>query len=1420
MGLSLVAVFAIIATLGLLSLNQATPAEAAEPVSFDFTGTVTFYAPEDLDEDDEILVVLNYFMVASPRVTMTVNGEDYMPRSVTATDNEAVTETHINIALEAGAGNEIANGAMVAIEITDGVMTPSTEGMYPISVSIDIKSTGDALDTLDHDGLGMMTVNVENMVSNIRVSLMEDAEDAASDLEVVFDLPSDVGLTTRRDDTITMFLGSFTTSGIDASEVEINGREVSPGSVSAEMVTSPDGDPGLLVEIPVPDMSDAAGTQAIDQGAEVRVTFSEDSGLVNPSNGGLYRFKVWTSGASKHVERMTEEGDPIKSLIQPTMPDVESVLLANPVAGQASRITVRFVTDDNLVQVENNVGGMRIVMTGGTADTVSSTDMIKLTLEGFDVPDFFPEESVKINGRDVLVSNADSVTDEIDLELTHDISASRPVVVTFLESTGIKNPADAGTYTVKVSTTPEGTDAEYDMLEVMAAPPPVTIPPGAVAVTAEPNTAGSATKLTVQFTTGDEGALAEDDEITVMAPGFSIPNSIDSDDVTVNGANAKSVAVSGTEVILTLDAGIPADRRVSVVFKIGAGLTTPAKAGQVEVSVSTTSEGQAASGKLAIMEAPEAAEIQAIEVVPQVPGEDSRITLKFMTPARLSSIENSEVIFRFHDDFDVTGGRVDVSKVTIQANSIFGGPEVDTPKASGVVNPTSATVTYETVDREPQIRLAVPDMADDEGDQHILQGAIVTVVFQQGSGIINPTEAGSYGIEWAINDDNNLNELDDVVLPTVVGLSGDGGKRGTSVTALAKGVEGGEAVLFWLDTATAKAGSKTYNAPDGTYDPNKESVLCRATAESNDTATCVFEVANPPFSPGVDLWVNVQDSEGRRVGILKGAASKGYDWVAIIKEGGSLDMHPINEAFVKLDARVSIQPSEVNIGDTVTVSMFDYPTGSPTDATPQVKIGSVTLDLNAQGVEFRQRTVQGTGEQSFTFSIPATVEKDGKVTPIPLGKVRVDVNKTCDGGEKCPSSIGDSTADTNITIAGATVTLSQPSILGNQTLSISGSGFSGRGAGNNRCINPGKVMINGVPVQIIEVEDSGQCNDAIELTSSGTFTLTVILREIDRWTGGNQAPLGIPDPLQTGGTHTVVITDTKGVEGRTTIEIPDRTLDVNPKTARPRTAVTVSGRNFVADNPDGSSVAVDLKYDCGGSVRRTVSAEPDASGNFEETLRVPDDCGIPSTNTITATVVIDGEPTTTETTTHDIPEAEVMVAPAQGAIGSEINITGEGFRTFEGVSGIELGTKNVLGARVFYTDRDGKLDIGPFLVPGIDPGTYALVVGVGEAEERTTASVNYTVIDEGLPQKAPVAIVEGLEPLGEKLVRVFRFNNATKTWEFYDPRPEFAEANTITQMFGGNVYWLNITEDVEVVLGGKTRRLTCIEGDCWNQIVW
>ena len=129
------------------------------------------------------------------------------------------------------------------------------------------------------------------------------------------------------------------------------------------------------------------------------------------------------------------------------------------------------------------------------------------------------------------------------------------------------------------------------------------VSPAGMLVSAEPNTAGSATRLTVRFTTGSNGALSEDDEIIVTAPDFGVPVSIDSADVMVNGASPKSVAVSLNtgEIILTLSSPIPTNRTVSVVFRVSAGITNPSNAGTFTLSVSTTAESAAASAEVNIV---------------------------------------------------------------------------------------------------------------------------------------------------------------------------------------------------------------------------------------------------------------------------------------------------------------------------------------------------------------------------------------------------------------------------------------------------------------------------------------------------------------------------------------------------------------------------------------------------------------------------------------------------------------------------------------------------------------------------------------------------------------------------------------------------------------------------------------------------
>ena len=61
-------------------------------------------------------------------------------------------------------------------------------------------------------------------------------------------------------------------------------------------------------------------------------------------------------------------------------------------------------------------------------------------------------------------------------------------------------------------------------------------------------TAGDAVRLNLQATI----TARPDDEITIKAPGFDIPNDLDVDDVTIQGAKPSDVSVSGTTITLVV----------------------------------------------------------------------------------------------------------------------------------------------------------------------------------------------------------------------------------------------------------------------------------------------------------------------------------------------------------------------------------------------------------------------------------------------------------------------------------------------------------------------------------------------------------------------------------------------------------------------------------------------------------------------------------------------------------------------------------------------------------------------------------------------------------------------------------------------------------------------------------------------------
>jgi hypothetical protein len=178
-----------------------------------------------------------------------------------------------------------------------------------------------------------------------------------------------------------------------------------------------------------------------------------------------------------------------------------------------------------------------------------------------------------------------------------------------------------------------------------------------------------------------------------------------------------------------------------------------------------------------------------------------------------------------------------------------------------------------------------------------------------------------------------------------------------------------------------------------------------------------------------------------------------------------------------------------------------------------------------------------------------------------------------------------------------------------------------------------------------------------------------------------------------------------------------------------------------------------------------------------------------------------------------------------GAPGSHVTIRGNGFRAFTPVESIEIGGIDVLGNRTVNTDENGAFEATDLVVPDLDPGIYSLRIQVGTGDLETTAVSTFEVTAPSETTGPGAAAAQALEPLGARLERAFHFDNATKNWSFYDPRPEFTSANTIRELTEGQIYWIKVTQNTTAVLNGQERVLTCVnEGtpqeDCWNLVVW
>ena len=235
--------------------------------------------------------------------------------------------------------------------------------------------------------------------------------------------------------------------------------------------------------------------------------------------------------------------------------------------------------------------------------------------------------------------------------------------------------------------------------------------------------------------------------------------------------------------------------------------------------------------------------------------------------------------------------------------------------------------------------------------------------------------------------------------------------------------------------------------------------------------------------------------------------------------------------------------------------------------------------------------------------------------------------------------------------------------------------------------------------------------------------------------GGNwSASLDLPLSRVTtrDGSREIRVSDSGGRSGTVDVTIPARVVTIDPASSRIATTATVQGVNFPVKNDNGESFNISIAYDTGSGRPTTVSTVSDASGRFEEEIRIPTSSAIPSTNTVRVSFVDGADVEVTTTVTHKVPPPVITVSANSAPPGSIITLLVEGLRHFVPVKSVSIGGIDVLPSPAPSTTAQAYTEFD-IRIPDLAPGRHTIEVQVSD----TTASADFTVVSASAPTPTP-----------------------------------------------------------------------------------
>ena len=580
---------------------------------------------------------------------------------------------------------------------------------------------------------------------------------------------------------------------------------------------------------------------------------------------------------------------------------------------------------------------------------------------------------------------------------------------------------------------------------------------------------------------------------------------------------------------------------------------------------------------------------------------------------------------------------------------------------------------FDATKNDISIRVFIPDMCttgtdDCSGANGPERNQRLRMVIEDTSGIKNPTEAGSHSAAFAVLGPADpvpligpagdaTGDIFQLTTRAKISLSDSNNTRGYEMTVTATGFND-------KTTAGAYVLVQQSGTPTCADVVNLGASVGSAIVGSDDVASISFEVTSPTFKPGNVNYICVADGEGRQA----------TDDV---------------EQF-ELEDSIRVVPSTVNAGDTVTVFAEDF--------LPLLAFSK--LEVSGAELPFVLPNIGSDGSSTGTFVMPGSINEN----PV------VGVRAVKAYWQSADASIKKNAA-TTITVSPAELAASATAVLPNESITITGNGY-----GAQSCIPIANITLDNVQIQVDDdsivrcdpdgptLADGSNSDpevDAVEVSNSGQFVATVTL-----W------PENAGDnPTLISGSHTLNVEDSKGFTGSTTLTIAEPTISVNPGVVGPRDYIVISGTNWPVDNTDNSNaglVEVVIKDDPRSD--RRYSVYTDGTGRFSVEHRVSRDVPIPSVVQVTGRYDVTD---VVKVGSFAIPSATITVEPGEAQPGDLISLSATDLKPYTSADEVKIG-----GSEVNFdpanTDIDGNITLSGLLVPGLDPGTYSVVLKVDE----------------------------------------------------------------------------------------------------------